>query len=245
MSEFERAFVQQQLFSSALGVCYKPNILITSDGSASTGHERDAESTITSSRVTSQQSLAPGAALGKRFPSFKVINHCDAQSWHFAEWLKADGLFHIVLFAGDVSLPSQMERVHAFAREVAARSRLLRLRHYPNLANGSISGKSINRDDAVANIWTIHSALRQNVEFHDFPALLRPYDDELGYDYNRIFVDEESYYEGHGHAYEGYGVDKTRGCVTVVRPDHHVAWIGELEDVARLEACFAGFLVGQ
>lgn len=56
-------------------------------------------------------------------------------------------------------------------------------------------------------------------------------------------MDEESYYEGDSNAYEGYGVDKVRGCVVVVRPDQHVAWIGGSGDVDRLEEYFANFLM--
>ena len=95
----------------------------------------------------------------------------------------------------------------------------------------------------VADILTIHSASRQQIEYLDFSELLRPFDEELGWDYDRIFVDEESYHESHGKAYEGCGVDKIRGCVVIFRPDQHVAWIGGLEDIDSLETYFAKFLV--
>lgn len=35
-----------------------------------------------------------------------------------------------------------------------------------------------------------------------------------------IFVDDESYNSGHGHAYQAYGVDPKRGALVIVRPDH-------------------------
>lgn len=244
MAEFEKAFVQQQLFSSGFGVCYSPGILTAKDSSAAMSDMRNGhggEDPRKPIPTVSHQHLATKIILGMRFPSFKVINHCDARSWHFAKWLKADGLFHVVLFAGDVSQPAQMERVHTFAREVIARPRTSALGHLSCTSHPGDEGEPSNCKNDVAQILTIHSAPRQQVEFHDFPPLLRPFDEELGYDYNRIFVDEESYYEGHGHAYEGYGVDRTKGCVIVVRPDQHVAWIGELEDVQGLEAYFAAF----
>ena len=87
----------------------------------------------------------------------------------------------------------------------------------------------------IADLLTIRSALRGQVEYFDFPDLLRPFVEEFGWDYNRILVDEESYYEGHGNSHEDYGVDKVRGCVVVVRPDQHVVWIGGLGDVDRQE----------
>lgn len=158
--------------------------------------------------------------------------------------LKADAFLNILFFAGDVSEPSQIKRINTFANEIAARSQTVPLRHQCRIDGNASHAANLRNKKAVADILTIHSASRQQVEFHDFPTLLRPVDEKLGYDYNRIFVDEESYYEGHGQAYEGYGVDKTRGCLVVVRPDQYVAWIGELEDVEELEKYFAGFLVG-
>ncbi|KAL8942691.1 MAG: hypothetical protein Q9211_001289 [Gyalolechia sp. 1 TL-2023] len=233
VADFEGAFVKQQLFTSGFSVHYDSSIL-TAKESNGVRNDEQLEPHDGVGSPPSHQHLATKTVLGKRFPSFKVVNHSDARSWHFSRWLSADGFFYIVLFAGDVSLTNQMERVRTFASEITTRSRIVRLRHRSRTSNDSRNG--------IAQILTIHSALRQQVEFHDFPPLLRPYDEKLGYDYNRIFVDSESYYEGHGKAYEGYGVDRERGCVMVIRPDHYVAWIGELEDVQGLEAYFARIL---
>ena len=240
MADFERAFVKQQLFSAGFAVGYGPSVLIAKEHSILHLEVGNGVGINGQTQKLSQQHLATNIPLGKRFPSFKVVNHCDARSWHFAQWLKADGLFHIVLFAGDVSKPTHMQRVQEFALEMAARSTSMPLQNnFKSISNGETHNQV-----PIADILTIHSAPRQQVEFLDFPELLRPFDEELGYDYNRIFVDGQSYYEGSGNAYEGYGVGKERGCVVVVRPDQHVAWIGELENVEGLEAYFSGFLVG-
>ncbi|KAL8708121.1 MAG: hypothetical protein Q9220_006975 [cf. Caloplaca sp. 1 TL-2023] len=250
-TEFERYFIQQQLFSSGFGVHYDPGILTAQTASNVTNGsswDEEGEGFDPVACVSSNQQLATNTILGKRFPSFKVVNHCDARCWHFGQRLKADGKFHIVLFAGDVSQPVQMERVHSFAKEMTLRPRILSSGSPPkretNGSSSNVNSEPLESDDhAVASLLTLHSAPRQSIEFHDFPPLLRPYDYQLGYDYNRIFVDTDSYYEGHGHAYEGYGVDQTRGCVVVLRPDQHVAWIGEVEDVQGLEGYFDGVLV--
>lgn len=245
MADFERAFIKQQLFTSGFGVHYSSSILTASDNTNGRNGTQDSHEANISSVVTavhSSQHLAKKTVCGQRFPSFKVVNHCDARSWQIARWLKAEGSFHIVLFAGDVSRPDQMRRVHTFASEMAKRAHIIPLQGHSRPIDGRSNGESREIRHSVARLLTIHSAPRQQVEFHDFPVLLRPFDDEVGYDYNCIFVDVESYYEGHGHAYEGYGVDDVRGCVVVIRPDQYVAWIGELEDVQGLEAYFAGFL---
>ncbi|KAL8878293.1 MAG: hypothetical protein Q9192_008483 [Flavoplaca navasiana] len=246
MVEFERAFVKQQLFSSGFGVHYSPSILTakssndtTEMNSSSTGATNPSDGDV----VTSNQHLATETILGQRFPSFKVINHSDARSWHLANWLPSDGLFHILLFAGDVSKPEQMNRIRKFATEMSRRLHIVPLQRRQRLRKRPRPQPS-EEQAAVARLLTIHSAPRQAVEIHDFPPLLFPYDEELGYDYNCIFVDGESYYEGHGRTYEGYGINPVRGCVVLIRPDQHIAWIGELEDVQGLARYFARILVG-
>ncbi|KAL9626538.1 MAG: hypothetical protein Q9204_007226 [Flavoplaca sp. TL-2023a] len=245
MVEFERAFVKQQLFSSGFGVHYSPSILMaksSDDTIEMNGSRTGAADHSNGDVVTSNQNLATRTILGQRFPSFKVINHSDARSWHLATWLPSDGLFHILLFAGDVSQSVQMNRVRIFAAEIAARSHMLPLQRRQR-PRKSPRPRHFEEQAAVARLLTIHSAPRQAIEMHDFPSLLFPYDEELGYDYNCIFVDGESYYEGHGRAYEGYGINPKKGCVVLVRPDQHVAWIGELEDVQGLERYFKRILV--
>ena len=240
MEDFQQAFQKQRLFSSGYAVDYGSSILIAKDDILYHGEKTNGATCGLSTHgsefhVKSQQHLATNIPLGQRFPSFKVINHCDARSWHFGKLLKADGRFRIVLFAGDVSKTNQMQRVHSFAQALAKVTIPL-VQH--RIGNGDQ-----NVGHHVADILTIHSASRQQVEYLDFPEILRPFDEELGWDYDRIFVDEGSYHEGHGNAYEGYGVDKVQGCVVIVRPDQHTAWIGGLEDVDSLEAYFANFLV--
>ncbi|KAL8992773.1 MAG: hypothetical protein Q9169_006854, partial [Polycauliona sp. 2 TL-2023] len=248
-TDFEKTFREQQLFSSGFGVHYKPGLLTARSSSSSSPTEHTtngyAKGETCANEVnmlaSSSQHLASRTLLGQRFPSFKVINHSDARSWHLANWIKSDGLFHIVLFAGNVAHPEQMNRVRHFAAEMQNQS------HFISLQRRRPCGESLHTQcsgerGGVARLLTVHSAPRQGVELHDFPSLLLPYDEELGYDYDSIFLDGESYYDGHGRAYEGYGVDAIRGCVILVRPDQHVAWIGELDNVQGLVAYFAGIL---
>jgi len=220
---FKEAFIKQKLFSSGFAVDYGPNVLVAKPGgeTAESGHRKP----------IGQQSLALNIPLGKRFPNAKVVNHSDARPWEVARWLKADGRFRIILFAGDVSNPDQMQRVQSFCSVL----------HRP----GSILQRPMARGwtpGSLVEILTIHSAPREAVELADFPELLHPFHDALGWDYDKIFVDGESYYEAHGEAYRKLGVDTQRGCVVVTRPDQHVGWIGELENTSQLGAYFEGFI---
>lgn len=38
-------------------------------------------------------------------------------------------------------------------------------------------------------------------------------------DYHKIHFDDESYHQGHGHAYDTYGIDPRAGAICIVRPD--------------------------
>ena len=58
-------------------------------------------------------------------------------------------------------------------------------------------------------------------------------------------MDDWSYHQGHGHAYEKWGVDPEAGCVVALRPDMYVGWVGAVEDVRGLEGYFGGVLVGR
>ncbi|CCF46751.1 hypothetical protein CH063_15406 [Colletotrichum higginsianum] len=168
-----------------------------------------------------------------RFNSFKVLNQACARPWHFQERLKADGRFRVVLFAGNVLDASQKARVDRFCAALDAPDSFL---HRATPPKAPI--------DSVIEVLTVHSAKRTDTELlRDFPDILHPFDPHTGWDYNKVFVDDESYHEGHGEAYRNYGIDRQRGCAVVVRPDQYVAWIGELEDFDGLQKYFEGCLV--
>ncbi|ROV88061.1 hypothetical protein VMCG_10396 [Cytospora schulzeri] len=212
MEDFKDAFMKSHLFTSGLSVNYAASNLIV--------------------KQDSDGSLAKGLPVGMRFKSVKVLNQADGRPWHIQERLKADGRFRLVLFAGDILSPPQQGRVHKFCSELDGPGSFLR-RATPS--NAPI--------DSVIEVLTIHSSKRTETELlRDFPEILHPFDEHNGWDYNKVFVDDESYHEGFGDAYVNYGVDKERGCVVAVRPDQYVAWVGELEDFGDLQKYFEGCL---
>lgn len=218
MAEFKDAFLKGNMFASGLSVDYGPSSLVAK---------------IEGDGAQAKQALATGLPLGMRFNSFKVLNQADARPWHFQERLKADGRFRVVLFAGDILNPAQKARVDTFCTALDAPSGFLHRSTPP--------GAPV---DSVIEVLTIHSSKRTETELlRDFPSILHPRDERTGWDYDKVFVDDESYHEGFGDAYSNYGVDKERGCVVVVRPDQYVGWIGELEDSDQLQRYFEGCLV--
>jgi hypothetical protein len=60
-------------------------------------------------------------------------------------------------------------------------------------------------------------------------------------DYGKIFIDEESYLEGHGKPYETWKVSPEVVAV-IPRPDQYVPYVVPMEDVDALNNFFAGFM---
>ena len=228
MAEFKDAFLKGNLFACGLSVDYSASTLVAKGGSSA----EQGDGAI-GSQVIGKQELAANIKLGMRMPSFKVLNQSDARPWHLQELLKSDSRFRIILFAGNVTSAVQKTRIEKFCAKLNAPGSFLR-RFTP-------ASRPI---DSVIEILTLHSAKRWDVEMlRDFPDLLHPFDKHVGWDYNKIYVDDESYHEGNGRAYENYGVDKEKGCVVVLRPDQHVGYIGEIEDVEDLGTYFDGVMV--
>lgn len=232
MAEFKKTFLMGALFTAGLSLNYGKSIIVAKEGNA---QEQGDGSAIngenkTGKSLVGKQHLATNIKLGMRFPSFKIMNQMDSRPWHFQELIKADGRFRILLFAGDYRKQVQRERVKAFCDALETPDSFLR----------RVTGS--RPIDAVIEILACHCSPRKEIEFFDFPELLRPYTEHIGWDYSKIFVDDESYHEGNGHAYENYGVDPERGCVVVLRPDQYVAYVGEIEDIADLDSYFKGVL---
>ncbi len=227
METFKDAFLKGNLFASGLIVNYGPSPIVAKD-------------TKDETPVAPKQALATGLPVGMRFNSFKVLNQACARPWHFQEWLKADGRFRVVLFAGNILDAAQKSRVDAFCARLDAPESFLHTSGGDTLHKDGDDG----RTHRAVEVLTIHSAKRTETELlRDFPDVLHPFNSHTGWDYNKVFVDDESYHEGFGDAYKNYGVDKQRGCVVAVRPDQYVGFVGELEDFDDLQRYFEGCLV--
>ncbi|KAN0089908.1 FAD binding domain protein [Hyaloscypha variabilis] len=232
MDEFKSAFEKGNMFASGVAVDYGASIIVAKAGNAA-GQEggNDVEFESDACRVVGKQDLANNIKIGMRMPSFKVLNQSDARPWHFQEILRSNGKWRIVLFAGDVSNKEQMARVQKLGKSLAEPNSFINRFTPP--------GKPV---DSVFELLTVHSAPRATTDLHDFPDILHPFSERDGWDYWKIYVDDESYHEGHGRAYEHYGVDSKKGCMVILRPDQYVSWLGNLEDVENMDSFFSGFM---
>ncbi|PVH81063.1 hypothetical protein DL98DRAFT_560028 [Cadophora sp. DSE1049] len=234
MDEFKDAFVKGNMFASGVAVDYGASVIVAKEGDAQEQGDGSDVGLEKSKRVIGNQALAKNIKIGMRMPSFQVLNQADARPWQFQELLKSDGRWRIVVFAGDVSTAKQMERVVNLGSVLSGAKSFIK-RFTP-------AGKKI---DSVMDILTIHSAKRAETELHSFPDIFHPFDERDGWDYWKVFVDDVSYHEGYGNAYENYGVDRMDGCVVILRPDQYVAWVGALEDTEVMDQYFSGFMVAK
>lgn len=234
--EFKSVFQKGAMFASGLSVDYGASMLVAKPGdSAEQGDGTKVGSTSRNSgKLAGKQELATNIKLGMRFPSFQVVNQSDACPWQFARFLKSDGRFRVILFAGNLEAQSQLKRVKKLCGALASENGFIQRFTPPG-----------TKIDSVIEILTIHSGRRTEVELMRLPEILHPFDTSTGWDYEKVFVDDMSYHAGHGKAYENYGVDKERGCVIIVRPDQYVGWLGELEDVEDMGHYFSQILIPQ
>ncbi|PPJ59285.1 hypothetical protein CBER1_04205 [Cercospora berteroae] len=232
MQEFKDAFVKGNMFASGIAVDYGASVIVAKEGDGSDQGDGTQVTVDNGHRVTSQQSLAAGLGLGKRLPSVKVLNQADARPWHLQELLPSNGRWRVILFPGDIKTPAQRTKLDAFGAAIDDKSSFLR-RFTP----------SGSRYDSIFEVLTIHNADRGSTTIFDFPEVLRPYDETYGWDYQKIFVDEESYHEGHGELYKTFKIS-TEGVVAIVRPDQYVSYVGSVDDTDALTRFFANFMEG-
>jgi hypothetical protein len=229
MNEFKNAFLQGNMFASGLSVDYGTSMLVAKPGSATDEGDGTDVSSSHTEKVVGKQELASNIKLGMRFPSYQVLNQADARPWPFQQKLKSDGRFRIIVFAGDVINAKQQARLVAFCQK---------------LTDSEFLAKHLHKN---IEILTCHASKRMDVELlRDFPEVLHPFDEKTGWDYDSVYVDDESYHEGFEDAYKNYGVSRESGCVVVTRPDQYVGYIDSLDEegFGGVEAYFNGVFVG-
>ncbi|KAH7062968.1 FAD binding domain-containing protein [Paraphoma chrysanthemicola] len=230
MDDFKQAFLKGNMFASGLSVDYGTSMLVAKPGSATDQGDGTDVSSNQSNKVIGRQELATGVKLGMRFPDYKVLNQSDARPWHFQQKLRSDGRFRLIVFAGHVVNAHQQARLRVFCQHLSASS-FLAPHLYKNI-----------------DILTVHASRRTDAELlRDFPDVLHPFDAKTGWDYDSVYVDDESYHEGFEDAYNGYGVSRESGCVVVTRPDQYVGYIDSLDEEGWIgvETYFKGIFLPQ
>jgi phenol 2-monooxygenase len=217
-----------------LAVDYGASLIVAKEGPTTEQGDGTDVSSSTAKAAVSQEKYASKVKLGMRMPSFKVLNQSDARPWHFQELLKSNGCWRVAIFTGNILTESQKQKIWSLGEKLAAQDSFIR-KYTP-------AGKSIS---SVIEVLAVHSAPRTEVDIFSFPPIFRPFSEASGFDYSKLFVDDVSYHEGHGHAYEEYGIDPREGCAIILRPDQYVGWIGAVDGYEMMARYFAGFMRGR
>ncbi|KAI1361143.1 FAD binding domain-containing protein [Xylaria arbuscula] len=236
MEEFSNAFNMSHLFTSGLSVNYQPSPLVSKPAEhriVKTDLEVKADQVAAYDSAQSTLYLAKSCIPGMRFPSFQVIAHSSAQHWQLHHKMPSDGRFRLVVFSGNISQPTRQSLVNDLGSWLSADL----LPKYPTIALSPGSEPHAgtmkfmpDRSPSIVDVLLIHTAKRSDVEMlRDLHDVYHPFDPKLGWDYDKVFVDEESYHHGNGRAYEGYGVDPEEGALVIVRPDGYVGLVASLE----------------
>ena len=177
------------------------------------------------------QSLATGLTIGKRFHSALVTRVSDAYSQQLGEVFEADGRWRIFAFAGrgdDGSMAGPIGQLCAFLANDAA-SPIVR---YTPAAHDI---------DHVIDVRAVFQQSHKELDIGKMHPLLIP---EKGVfqlkDYEKIFA------KGPDHAPDIYtmrGIDKEKGAVLIVRPDHYVSAIAPVDDYQRITSFFDRFMI--
>lgn len=217
-------------FLAGVGVTYGPSILVA--------HSNDESAPVKDAHnggpIIARQDVARKIKLGRRLQSYKLINQAEARPVQLADLLKSDGRWRIIVFAGDLTHCHQAQRMQHLGDLLAGPRSILRTYTRPN-----------QPIDSVIEVLTIHSGPRQAVSLFDLHDVFHPYDEIMGWDYWKVFVDDVSYHEGFDDVYAKFGIDRQEGCIVVCRPDQHVGFIGALEDFNDVEKYFSRILIPQ
>jgi phenol 2-monooxygenase len=179
------------------------------------------------------QHLATGFVVGTRFHSVSVIRLADAKPVHLGHVVAADGRFRIFCFAGagdPTAAGSAIRRLCDFLGED---------RHSP-LRKYTRPGEDI---DAVIDVRAIFQQAHRALAIEAMPALLLPQKGRYGLrDYEKMFcADVRSGQD----IFAMRGIDRTAGCIVVLRPDQYVAQVLPIDGYGELASYFDGFMLAQ
>ncbi|KAI1423263.1 FAD binding domain-containing protein [Xylaria sp. FL1777] len=187
------------------------------------------EDSMITATAASQASLASKLSIGMRFPSTRVVRVGDAKQIWLTRALPADSRWHLLVFGGDIQDADTAKRLYKLASDL---ERLVRA-----------FTPSDSDPDSIFNIILVLSSQRANVELQTIPDIFTPVTGKWKLkDILRVFVDDISYDNTHGHAYEAYGIDPSKGALVVIRPDQYIARIDPLNNVDGIDSFFSGFL---
>lgn len=217
--DHKRALEEENSSMSGLAVIYQPNSLVTST-------VRDAPLPKNVASCCSKPFVAPNLRVGARIPSVLILNQSDSQACHLQQILPSTGQWNLIIFGGDIAVADQKRRVEGLTEALSSpESAFEKLNNPVSVARRGFS---------ALGVYLIHCADRHSIELNDLPMVFRPWTKD-GVDYGRVWADNEAYHHaGGGELYSSFGIGD-KGCMALLRPDQHLAFLSDIDDVESLE----------
>ncbi|GAA0680305.1 FAD-binding monooxygenase [Marinobacterium maritimum] len=175
------------------------------------------------------QHLATGFHIGQRFHSAEATRVADGRVQHLGHLIKADGRWRIFLF-GDTQDPTDPASAAYQFIDFLANDASSPVQKY------TPKGADI---DSVLDTYAVFQ--QQDLSVHDLHDYLWPAKGKYGLrDYEKVFHAEEG-----NDIYDLRGIDRSAGCVVVVRPDQHIANILPVSAHEALTKFFEVFMIEQ
>ncbi|KAL3435018.1 thioredoxin-like protein [Aspergillus tetrazonus] len=228
MEEFKATFEKGNEFASGIAVNYDASLIVAKGNKSAESNDNQER------QITSKPQLATKIDVGKRMPSFKVLNQADARPWHLQELLKSNGRWRVIVFPGRLTDPRNMQRFQQLGQKLGDPDSFIRQYTPP--------GQPI---DSMIEVLIVHAGPRTEIELLDLPEAFHPNHGDMGWDYWKVYVDDDSYHEGHGQAYANYGIDPSNGASVIIRPDQYVSWVGDMDDYEEMARFFSAFMKQQ
>jgi phenol 2-monooxygenase len=170
------------------------------------------------------QGLATGFPIGKRFKSVPVVRVADANPLHLGHHARADGRWRLYAFAGDDA--TRAGGLDEWAEWLASSADSPVVRFTPE-------GVDL---DTVFDVKVVYPQRHADVDIARVPRVFLPPTGPFGLtDYEKVFA-----VDPHVDIFDERGIDRSAGCVVVVRPDQYVAHVLPLSATEELASFFAG-----
>ncbi|KZM51412.1 FAD-binding monooxygenase [Labrenzia sp. OB1] len=170
------------------------------------------------------QHLATGFPAGMRFHSAPAIRLADAKPVHLGHTVKADGRWRLFAFAGAEDPMAENAMIHRLCTflETAPASPV---RRYTSESEDI---------DAVLDVRAVFQQSHRDLDLSRLPAFLLPAKGRYGLrDYEKMFCPDPV-----SDIFDMRDIDRTSGCMVVVRPDQYVSLVLPLEAHAELAEFF-------
>ena len=173
------------------------------------------------------QTLASGFNIGQRFHSAEAIRVSDGRCQHLGHLNKADGRWRLFIFGSHQnptdSTSDSAQLIHFLAKSESSPV----IKYTPE-------GADI---DSVIDVYGVFQ--QQDLAIEEIPGFLWPAKGKYGLnDYEKVFHADQD-----NDIYALRGIDRSRGCMVIVRPDQHIANILPLNAQTELSAFFDEFML--